>query len=220
MLPGAEFPVVVCEAGWAETHKELMDDARLWLLHTGGQTRIVIVVSFTESSTKNPLEAVAEESEGEEQTLVDSIDGSTDLNDLTRKLIDLNRRAKLKQSLVGDLEATLYVYRASEDGKDIVESFKATVLPPPSVDEGGPKGFGVTMEELLGDSVPEGHDPADVMMFHLEGLEKFVTRSVPGTEKRRANRRAKELMVVAGVWEEKETYSQYKRRRRLGRSGV
>jgi hypothetical protein len=149
----------------------------------------------------------------EEQTLLDGIDESTDFNDLAKRLIDLNRRAKLRQSLVGDLKATLHVYRASEDGKDIIESFGATVLPPPPADGGGPKEFAVTMEDLLGGSVPEGQDPADVIVFGLEGLEEFVTRSIPSTERLRATRCAKKLMIAAGVWEDKETFAQFKRRR-------
>ena len=49
MLPATDFPTVVCEAGWSEDHLTLMDDVRLWLLHTGGQTRLVVVISFKES---------------------------------------------------------------------------------------------------------------------------------------------------------------------------
>jgi len=49
MLPAADFPTVVCEAGWCEDHLTLTDDVRLWLLHTGGQTRLVVVILFKES---------------------------------------------------------------------------------------------------------------------------------------------------------------------------
>ena len=49
MLPAADFPTVVCETGSSDDHLTLMDDMRLWLLHTGGQTTLVIVISFTES---------------------------------------------------------------------------------------------------------------------------------------------------------------------------
>ena len=146
-------------------------------------------------------------------------DKSTNYKGLVKMLLDLNRQGKLEQPLVGSLKATVYIYRASEDGKDIMESFRATVLPPPPAGE-GPKEFGVTMGELLGDSVPEGQDPADAIMFDLEGLEDFITRSIPGTERLRACCRAKKLMIAAGVWEEKETFSQSKRRRRLDREGV
>lgn len=228
-LRDAEFPAVVCEAGWSEAHKELMDDARLWLLQTGGQTRIVIVLSYTENKTKSPLEAANQMSEdevltggsmSEEQTVVNGIDKSTNYKGLVKMLLDLNRQGKLEQPLVGSLKATLYVYRASEDGKDIMESFRTTVLPPPPVGERGPREFGVTMGELLGDSVPEGQDPADAIIFDLEGLEGFITRSIPGTGRLRAGCRAKKLMIAAGVWEEKETFSHSRQQRRLDHSGV
>ncbi|CUS07195.1 unnamed protein product [Tuber aestivum] len=127
-LRDAEFPRVVCEAGWAEGHGKLMDDARLWLLHTDGQTRIVIIVSFTESTIKHSLQASNKQPEeetqphksmSEEETVVDSIDSTTNLNDLAKKLIDLDRRDELRQPLVSSLRATLHVYRASKDGRDI-----------------------------------------------------------------------------------------------------
>ena len=49
-LLGASFLTVVYKAGWNEKHTALMDDAHLWLLHTEGQTCVVIVVSFIESN--------------------------------------------------------------------------------------------------------------------------------------------------------------------------
>lgn len=218
----AEFPTVVCEAGWAETHEELREDARLWLLHTGGQTKVVIVLSFSENNANSPLQAANEESEDEEQTVVEGINESTNLNDLARKLTELNRDRKLRQPLVGSLEATLYVYRATEDSSDITESFRATVLPRPPAETGVPKEFGLTMEDLLGDAVPEDQDPGDLIMFSLEGLQRFVSASIPRTDRIRAFDRAKRLMVEAGVWEEKVTFGQAKReakRRRLNPPG-
>jgi len=47
--------------------EKLMGDARLWLLHTDGQTRVVIVVSFTESTREHSLEASNWETEGDVQ---------------------------------------------------------------------------------------------------------------------------------------------------------
>jgi len=49
----------VCEAGWAETLEDLKTDAKLWLLHTGGQTKIVIVTCFTETHTKDETDATS-----------------------------------------------------------------------------------------------------------------------------------------------------------------
>lgn len=81
-----------------------MDDARLWLLlrkearpDTSRHRRFV----YGKNNAKSPLEAAIEESESEEQTLVDGIDESTDLNGLAGKLGDLNRRARFGQPLLG-----------------------------------------------------------------------------------------------------------------------
>ena len=208
---GAKFPTVVCEAGWSETHEELREDAQLWLLHTGGQTKVVIVLSFSENNANSPLQAANEESEDEEQTVVEGINESTNLNDLEEKLIELNQRRKLGQPLVGSLEATLYVYRAAEDSSDITESFSATVLPPSPAETGVSKEFGLTMGDLLGDAVPEDQDPGDLIMFSLEGLQEFVLTSIPETEQIRAAVRAERLMIEAGVREKKDTYGQAKR---------
>ncbi|KAG0136173.1 hypothetical protein HOY82DRAFT_625775 [Tuber indicum] len=53
MLPDADSPTVICETGWSEKRAALMDDARLWILHADGQTRLVIIVVFTEGDTKS-----------------------------------------------------------------------------------------------------------------------------------------------------------------------
>jgi len=274
MLPSADFPTVVCEAGWSETFPELLDDARLWLLHTEGKTKIVIVIAFTESfdglspeigdeelrvgnekteiegnkpgveSDKlgvenNETEVESQElgvendrpevenrelevsakdnlSTSEEQMVLDSIDSTTGFHDLSAKLVDLNRRGKLKEPLLGTLGATVHIYKASEDGKDIAESFKATLLPRPmNEEEEGlrPKGFGVTLGDLLGGSVPEDHNSKDEIEFSLEQLAEFVDTSLPQTVRYKAESRAVKLLREAGEWEERETYAQGKRRR-------
>lgn len=92
------------------------------------------------------------EDEGEEETLISQINEGTKPTDLADKLFDLNRRAKLKQPLVGALGATLHVYRATADSKDITETFRTTLLPPP--DKERLKGFSVTMKDIFGDSTP------------------------------------------------------------------
>ncbi|RPA88617.1 hypothetical protein L873DRAFT_1849655 [Choiromyces venosus 120613-1] len=206
-LPSAKFPAVVCEAGWTETHEQLMDDARLWPLHTGGQTRIVIVVSFSENNTRKHLDVEDEKSGDEiqssrgrsaEQKMIGSIDGSTDVNDLAEWLMDLSQQDKLRKPLVRDLKVTLHVYRACENHEDIIESFGATILPSPPIDTKGPTEFGITLKDILGDYVPEGQDPMDIIVFSLPRLKEFVIRSLPNTQWLRATRRAKKLMIEAG----------------------
>ena len=219
MLPGADFPTVVCEAGWSEKFEALLDDARLWLLHTNGETKAVILVSFTESyagsspevgsngqEVENDIPEVGEggtimgveddeqggdgekdaqqpEPLSEEQMVVESIDETTGYHALVARLLDLNRQGKLKEPLVGTLGATVHVYKVCEDGKEIKESFMATLLPPPERgwEEEEISGFGVELVDLLGDNVPKGHDPKSKVMFSLKKLGEFVRTSLPQT---------------------------------------
>ncbi|KAG0134428.1 hypothetical protein HOY82DRAFT_602445 [Tuber indicum] len=53
-LPRGEYPTIVCEAGWAEDREQLVQDDRLWLLQTSGETRVVIVLSFQENIPPAP----------------------------------------------------------------------------------------------------------------------------------------------------------------------
>jgi len=73
------FPAITCESGFSESWDNLMDDARLWLLGTEGQTKIVVVLSFMESQLRgNPVEDTTDtNSNTEEQTVIDSINQST-----------------------------------------------------------------------------------------------------------------------------------------------
>ena len=112
------------------------------------------------------------------------------------------------------MEATLFLYRAAEDSNDITETFRATILsPPPPGASGAPEEFGLSMADILGDAVPNGHDPSDLIMFGLDGLQELVMRSLPKTERLRAASRAEKLMVKAGVWEGQESFANAKRRR-------
>ena len=61
---------------------------------------------------------------------MEGIDEKTNLNELTKKLLELNQKGKLGLPLVGSLEATLFLYRAAEGSNDITETFRATILPP------------------------------------------------------------------------------------------
>ena len=72
------------------------------------------------------------EAYGEEKMVVDSIDGTTSFHDLATRLLDLNHQGKLRKPLVGDLTATVHIYKANKDRTEIEESFKATLLPPPT----------------------------------------------------------------------------------------
>ena len=221
----ADFPAVVCEAGWAETLEELMEDVRLWLLHTRGQTRIAIVMCFTETRITSGTDLESEVSEDEsgterwqteERILIESIDESTKLHDLANRLRDLNGQDKLRMPLIGQLESSLSVYRASEDFQDITEIFGTTILPPPPIDSAEPRAFQITMQDIFGEDIPAELKPMDAITFSLPVLEGLVAKSISGTAWLRANGRAEKLMKEAGVWEERETFAQYKRRRKAG----
>ena len=138
----------------------------------------------------------------EEQTVIDSIDETMGFHDLIAKLLDLNRRGKLKKLLVGDLHGMVQVYKTSQDKKEILKSFGATLLPRPMNQEDKPGEFGIALEDLFGGSVPEGHEPRDEVMFYLEELVEFVTTSMTATKKHRGSDRAVNLLKAAGVWEE------------------
>jgi len=143
--------------------------------------------------------------------LINNIKGATKLTNLADKLLNLNQRTKLKQPVVGTLEATLHVYRAMNDGKDITKTFGTTLLPLPQANEESPLEFSVTMKDILGESTPNCQDPADSIMFRLEGLRDFIKNSIPDTERVRASHRAEMLLKRVGEWEEQETFAQSKR---------
>jgi len=239
-----KFPTVVCEAGFAESMEELKEDAKLWLLHTGGQTRIVIVLCLTETNPKTRILAVNKEAEenddctentasdkettlstqesaDDEQILLNSIDESTDLNNLAEQLFVLNQEGKLMQPLVGNLKATLHVFKAVEGGQSIEESFVATLLPPPTADSdrSEPTEFRITMQDMLDNCLPKANDPTDEIAFSLAVLQEYIQSSIPHTERLRAAGRAEKLLKALGGLNNEETFGKRKRQR-LGPIGV
>ena len=216
MLKGSRIPAIVCEAGWTEGWEKLMEDTRLWLLCTKGQTKIVIVLSFIETKlggdsvrgSRSENDAADGSGQTEEQAAINSIDPSTCQTDLAEILEQLDQQAKLQKPLIGDLKATLHFFRASKDYKDIVKFFNSTVLPVPPSDSTAPRELQIALHDIFGDDLPEGMDPQDPITFSLHELEAQVTGSLKNTTWYRAMQRAKMLMEEAGVWEEKETFTQ------------
>ena len=150
MLANGHFPTIVCEAGLSETLEDLKKDARLWLLHTGGETRIVIILSFKERLRKevklermevqagtsmeeagisvkqtSAEEKTVEEMLDEESILLSGLGKMTDVGVLANQLFELNTKGKLRQPLVGMLEAELFLYKACKRGDEIEECFYA-----------------------------------------------------------------------------------------------
>ncbi|KAG0137909.1 hypothetical protein HOY82DRAFT_535237 [Tuber indicum] len=225
------FTTVVHESGFTESIKDLKQDARLWLLHTGGATRVVIVVCMNEIITTqvvsgdteerhtsdvekmsgdgqvlgihnvqdssveetadngqalgihDSLGSSAEETAGDELALgiedpegtdeearvLNCIDETTQLNSLAMELLELNRRAKWKRPLLGGLEATIHLYRAAEDNKDIIEVFTSRLLPQPPPDSPEPKEFSIPLHDIIGTKVLES-EPSEEIVFALEIL--------------------------------------------------
>ncbi|KAG0133140.1 hypothetical protein HOY82DRAFT_538264 [Tuber indicum] len=202
------FPqLCVCEAGWAEDHEQLVRDACLWLLRTSGQTPVVIVLSFQENIPSAPTVIQPDETTTQnisaEQALLDSIIDTTDANDLADRLFTLKQEKKAHETL------------ASEAADDIIETFSTKLLPPPPIDlsDSSPKEFGITLDELFRDNVPEGHNPKDQILFKLADLQDCLEAAIEDTELLRATRRAeKHLKAVVGG-DDEETFAQRKRRR-------
>ncbi|PUU75386.1 hypothetical protein B9Z19DRAFT_1067481 [Tuber borchii] len=133
-------------------------------------------------------------SDDRQEILLAEIDEDTDLNTLAEKLFDLNEQGGLKPPLLGNFYATLHLFKATEAGDDIVETFFANLLPPETVAAETPNVFGITLRDLLGDRVPKGHDPAYEITFPLEDLKAFIESSIPRTTRLRATDRAEKLI--------------------------
>ena len=121
-----------------------------------------------------------EGSQTEEEKAIDTIDDSTCATDLAETLYQLNEQAKLRTPLIGELKMGLHIYRASEDHKDIVELFDATVLPPPPVDSTEPHEFKITLKDIFGEDFPICMDPKDSITFSLPLLDSVPNRPGPG----------------------------------------
>lgn len=80
-VDGYDFPTVVCESGWAEKMDDLKRDASLWLLHTDGQTAVVLVLAFTEVvSDRQPIGDMTNISATSESDPGPTDDGSNESN--------------------------------------------------------------------------------------------------------------------------------------------
>ncbi|PUU75201.1 hypothetical protein B9Z19DRAFT_1067613 [Tuber borchii] len=160
-LQTTRLPAIVCESGFSESWDNLMEDARLWLLGTEGQTKIVVVLSFIENQLRGNLveDNTDTNSNTEEKTLIDSINKSTTQTNLAQLLEELNQRALLKKPLIGDLSATLHLFRATKDYTDIEEFFNATVFPLPVSDNS------TVLQEPASDStIPAVHTSASTVL--------------------------------------------------------
>ncbi|PUU75338.1 hypothetical protein B9Z19DRAFT_1131471 [Tuber borchii] len=198
-VAGGEFPTIVCEAGYSESEEVLLEDARLWLLQTAGQTKIVIILAFTEVMPKGGQVAQdgdtpAGETQDGGQTFIPKINKETSVIDLAKQLFELNKEGKLAKPLVGNLTAKLSLYKASKTGEEIVEDFSTT-------------------KKCWEAPPPDGHAGDDKITFSIPSLLKYIERSIPYTELFRATHRAKKLRSKVDGLEEEQTFAKSKRRR-------
>ncbi|PUU73061.1 hypothetical protein B9Z19DRAFT_1069278 [Tuber borchii] len=217
-VPDGEFPTIVCEAGFSEAKEELLEDAKLWLLKTAGQTKVVIILAFTEVMPKRGQVALdgdtpAGETQDGGQTFIPKIDKEMSVTDLAKQLFEVNKEGKLAKPLVGNLTAKLSLYKASKTGEDIIEVFSTMVLPRPPANDPGPTEFFITIEEVLGSPPPDGHAGDDKITFSIPSLQKYIERSITRTELFRATRRAKKLRSKVDGLEAEQTFAKSKKRR-------
>lgn len=238
-IDGYHFPTVVCETGWAETMDDLKRDARLWLLGTQGETKVVVVVAFNEIYAPVPPAILADvtdpaatdagqdvptsgSSDGsevdmwhEETTLLASINQSTEFLILAKTLLSLNHQQKLQKPLLGSVVATVHLFRANPAGDGITESFSCTLLPLPTALD-APQNIPLTLGDLLSATVATAHglDPDEPVLLPLARLRAIVAKQLPKQEAERSMDRAMALLKKRGVWEDLPTFAQTKRTKR------
>lgn len=277
-VKGYDFPTVVVESGFAEKMDDLTSDARLWLMHTGGQTSVVVVVAFVEvrdilviegEQNEQPHEEARSPGESGEQsdtvlislesTERDTSDETTDLESgepvgsttpessvlssvpsldeledlepteesillarinqhtnhrkLASDLLGLHLRSRLSNPLLGRIKATVHIFRRNAAQLDIEQTYNAVLLPAPQ--DSATQSFTLTMDDLLASAaVEEGIDPTELVTFPLSELRDVVAEQIPKMEKLRSMARARAEMKRVDVWEEKETFAQFKRGRK------
>lgn len=231
---------------------DLQRDAKLWLLHTEGQTLVVIVLAFTEvfgnddetdlptgvpdqaddaaaddddepetnqeasQATADRESSQASDSPTEETLLLAHITEATTPRALAADLLDLHRRHQLSKPLLGRMHATVHVFRANESVTAIEESYTAVLLPTPA--EAHQQAFTLTMFDLVGElAEDEGIDPDEEVVFPLDGLREVLREQIPKMERMRSVDRAANVLKGLGLWQEVETFAQYKRSRKRRR---
>lgn len=222
------FPSVVVEVGWAESMENLMDDARLWLLGTARQTKVVIIVKFTEairddapsspsSSETDIHDADADEipEPTEESILLAGVDKTTRFSVLAEAIRALHLRGALAKPLLGHITATFDVFRCTP-ADTIFEDF-TTVLPAPEpgADNSQQQTNALILADLYGDTpVPAGADPAQRFVLDMDDFRRDIAFQVPEMEKKRSLDRAKAILEGRGFWENKTTFAGPKKAKR------
>jgi hypothetical protein len=132
-LKRRKYPLIVTEAGWSESERDLREDARLWLWGTEPPVQFVIVVEHVETKFLRDERLEEEEEEGEkEEWKTDEILSSGEPIELresvadddarqrawAKLLLQLHSENKLMKPLLGSVRSTLYIYRRKRNDDD------------------------------------------------------------------------------------------------------
>ncbi|RPA98253.1 hypothetical protein L873DRAFT_1790407 [Choiromyces venosus 120613-1] len=88
---------------------------------------------------------------------------------------------KLEHPLHGKVNTRLNIYKVCEGGEHIIESFATTVLPTTQEESSASNEFRITIKDLLGNHVPERHNPANEIVFALVDVQQIRKSSIPQT---------------------------------------
>lgn len=226
-VKGDDFPSVVCESGWAEKMDDLQRDAKLWLLHTDGQTVVVLVLAFTEVFGDNDetdrtaivpdqADAIVEPDTNQAASQPTTDPESSQASDSpTEETLLLSRitPTTTPRELAADL---LDLHRRHELSMPLLGRINATVhvfranesltaieesytavLLPVPADA-HQQAFILTMYDLLGELADdEGIDPDEEVVFPLDGLREVLREQIPKMETMRSVDRGER---VEGTW--------------------
>jgi len=132
-MKGQIFPSIVMEAGWSESERDLLADARLWLWGTEPPVRFVILIEHVETKVlrddrreDQKEERRFTESEKEERLadgrLIELAETPANNEKLERawreQLLQLHHDEKLMKPLLGTVQSTLSIYRRATNADD------------------------------------------------------------------------------------------------------
>jgi hypothetical protein len=127
-LRNREYPLIVIEAGWSESERDLRADARLWLWGTEPQVQFVFVVEHMETEVLRDDRLDEERQKLDQEKIEETLSsgepielrGSPADDDARQRawaelLLQLHYEDKLMKPLLGSVQSTLYIYRRKRD---------------------------------------------------------------------------------------------------------
>lgn len=223
MVRGGRFPLVVLESGFSERESSLVRDAQLWLYGGHAAVKFAVIVIITESkpicddnqSPRRQLEdGEADEllSDGTKISENDNAESEPSISDQLQfagKLRRLHEEKRLMRPLVGDIQATLRVYRKARKGDDegrIHRSNEFTEHPiflkhdSPIYPDTSRNAVGMPWREIMEGQV-ESLGPRDKNKTFTLKPQKFkihIEDAIKQTLERRSNERAQLILEQRG----------------------